>query len=131
MGDFRFLYATDRYDECRRFYGEVLGWPVVTSWDDDGRGTVFRAGGDGCVEVAEAPPGSPGPSGVSIAVEVPDVDSLHADLARQGVTASQALADQRWGHRSVGVVDPAGVPVVFFTVAGRGPLGEEGIDGLD
>jgi predicted enzyme related to lactoylglutathione lyase len=135
MGDFRFLYTTDRYDDARRFYGEVLAWPLVHAWDDEtGRGSIFRAGGDGCVEVLAGPDGTPPPAGAAIAVEVPDVDGLRRRLVDAGVSIAQPVADQPWGHRTFGVYDPAGVPVTFFAVLPRRPRdlpGADGIDGLD
>jgi uncharacterized glyoxalase superfamily protein PhnB len=116
MADMRTVLFTPRYQEALAFYGGLLGGEPVTSWDDEtGRGTVLRmAGGDACVELIEQLDG-PGPSGVMLALQVVDVDAVHADLVHKGVDITAPLADQPWGHRNLGLTDPHGLQVALFT----------------
>ena len=108
------VFTAADYDTTLEFYGKTLSLTVHDSWDDNGRGTIFDCAG-GQIEVFEAPPGGAArPSGVMIAYEVDDSTSWHDRLVADGVTITQDLAVMPWGHRSFGVTDPNGVPVILF-----------------
>jgi predicted enzyme related to lactoylglutathione lyase len=110
--ELRVVRITDRFDDACRFYGEILGWPVTRQWDDSGRGRIFGYGDVGRIELME---GAANPiSGVFLSVECDGVDALAGRLAAAGVALTQPVADQPWGHRNVGVVDPTGLTVMFF-----------------
>ncbi len=118
--DFRFVYFTPAYDETVAFLRDALGLPVADSWDRPGdhRGTVFAAG-SGQIEVLENAEISRGAShtatgGPFAAIEVDDVDALHARVAAWGVAVHYPLADKPWGHRGFSVLDPNGVEIAFF-----------------
>ena len=128
-GDFRFVYFTPIYDRTVAFLRDRLELAVVTSWDraGDHRGTVFEAAGRGQIEVMELEGLERGPShtatgGPFAAVEVEDVDALHARITANGVAAHYPLQDKPWGHRGFSVLDPNGVEIAFFTrLRGDGP----------
>lgn len=114
----RVLVGTTDYDGSCAFYREVLGFPLHEEWDDpDGRGALFDSGA-GLIEVVEDSPDHPAqpPQGVSIAIEVTDVDSFNDRLERMGVALTDPIGDRPWGHRSFSLDDPAGLKLTFFQV---------------
>jgi catechol 2,3-dioxygenase-like lactoylglutathione lyase family enzyme len=114
----RVLVGTRNYATSTAFYRDLLGFPVHEEWDaPDGRGALFSGGGGG-IEVVEDSPHHPAetPRGVRVAIEVADVDDLHARLAAAGVTATDPLGNRPWGHRSFAIEDPSGLPLTFFQV---------------
>jgi len=119
MTELRVLVGTTDYDRSVGFYRDVLGFPVHEVWDDpDGRGTLLRAADESLIEVIEDSPDHPAraPQGVTIAIEVPDVDARHARLVAAGATITEPLGNRPWGHRNVGFRDPNGLDLVLFTV---------------
>ena len=117
----RVLIGTTDYPQSTAFYREVLRFPVQEQWDgEDGRGTLFAAGG-GVIEVMEDSPHHPAepPRGVRVSIEVGEVDGLHARLSEAGVVPTDSLADRPWGHRSFTIQDPSGLPLTFFEVVER------------
>ena len=118
VGELRVVVGAPSYEDSLRFYGEVLAFPVHEVWDqEDGRGTLFRAGA-GIIEVIEDSPHHPAvePQGVAIALETDDVDGLYARVCAEGVRVTDPIADRPWGHRNFEVRDPGGLPLVFFAV---------------
>lgn len=114
--ELRILRRTDRFDDACRFWGDLLGWPVTREWpagDGQGQGRIFGYGDVGRVELIETP-GVPPVTGVSLSVEHPDVDGLHAACLARGVEVLSAPADQPWGHHSMAVRDPSGLEVTFY-----------------
>ena len=119
--DFRFVYFTPIYDETVAFYRDRIGLAVVTSWDraGDHRGTVFEAAGSGQIEVLEFEglerrPSHTASGGPFAAVEVEDVDALHARVTANGVATHYPIEDKPWGHRGFSVLDPNGVEIAFY-----------------
>ena len=109
--------ATDAFDAVTQFYGEQLGFPVVTEWDRaHGRGKRFDLGGSMRLEILDnrrerAPLvlGTPGDR-VQVVVEVPDIDAAHNRLAGM----APAPRPVSWGARLFELRDPDGVPVTFL-----------------
>ena len=119
--EFRFVYFTPQYEATVAFLRDALEFPVVTSWDraGDHRGTVFAAG-SGQVEVLENADLRRGPSntasgGPFIAIEVEDVQSLHARVTSKGVALHYPLETKPWGHCGFSVLDPNGVEFAFYS----------------
>jgi uncharacterized glyoxalase superfamily protein PhnB len=116
-GEIRVLVGALDYEGLVAFYRDAVGFPVHEVWDDpDGHGTLFRAGA-GIIEVIADGPDhrAERPRGVSVAIETPDVDALHARL-RDRAEVTLELGDRPWGHRSFGITDPGGLPLIFFSV---------------
>src|SRR5690242_3104699 len=114
----RVLVGTRDYAASAAFYRELLRFPLQEEWDaPDGQGALFATGG-GVIEVIEDSPHHPAemPRGVSVAIEVADVDALHARVTQAGVAPTDPLADRPWGHRSFAIHDPSGLPLIFFQV---------------
>lgn len=115
--ELRIVRITDNFDESCYLYGTLLGWPVTREWDEGGRGRIFGYGDVGRIELMEAPStGDPVEtvSGMFVSIEEPDVAALHQRLRAAHVEITRPLADQPWGHRSFGVLDPSGLELVFF-----------------
>ena len=122
--DFRFVYFTPRYDATLAFLGDALELEIVTSWDraGDHRGTIFAAASgqlevleNEAIERGESRTGTGGPFA---AIEVADVDALHARLTGKGVATHYPLEDKPWGHRGFSVLDPNGVEIAFYSRVG-------------
>ena len=124
--DFRFVYFTPRYDETVAFLRDGLGLPVADSWDRPGdhRGTIFAAA-SGQIEVLEKEglertESRTGTGGPFAAIEIADVDALHARVTGNGVPTHYPLEDKPWGHRGFSVLDPNGVELAFYSrIGGR------------
>lgn len=120
---FRFAFFTSQYDATVRFYRDALDLPVVGQWDRsaDDRGTVFAAA-SGRIEVLARPQGPSDhlfddrpPQGAFMVIEVEDVDERYRRVLLKGLSPSQELKRQSWGHRSFCVRDPNGLTLYFFT----------------
>jgi len=121
MTEVRVLVGTDDFERSAAFYSEVLGFPVDERWDGpNGRGMLFRVTTGGVIEIVEGTPRDPAEpaSGVSVAVELDDVDAMHDRVAAAGVEVVTALEDRPWGHRNFEIRDPSGLGLVFFTRIG-------------
>jgi catechol 2,3-dioxygenase-like lactoylglutathione lyase family enzyme len=132
-GDFRFVYFTPLYNETVAFLRDALELRVADSWDraGDHRGTLFVArssqanrtsvaAASGQIEVLENTgldrrPSHTASGGPFAAIEVDDVDALHARIAARGVTVHYPLEDKPWGHRGFSVLDPNGVEIAFYS----------------
>ncbi len=109
--------ATDAFDEVAQFYGELLGFPVVSSWDRaTGRGRRFDLSGGLRLEVLDnrrertpMPLGTPGDR-VHVVVEVDDIDAARSRIAIE----TPVPAETSWGARLFQVRDPDGVAVTFL-----------------
>jgi len=121
MTEVRVLVGTDDFERSAAFYSDVLGFPVDEHWDDpDGRGTLFRITSGGVIEIVEDSPHHPAEpgSGVTVAIELDDVDGMHDRVTAAGVDVVTALGDRPWGHRNFEIRDPSGLGLVFFTRIG-------------
>ena len=109
--------ATDAFDEVVSFYGELLGFPVVSQWDrPNGRGRRFDLQGGLRLEILdnrrERTPLSLGTPGARVHVVI-EVDDLDAARARLAVAAPPAQSVS-WGARLFQLRDPDGVAVTFL-----------------
>ena len=109
-------FATERYDEMIKFYGGLLGFPVVDRWDrPNARGLRFDLGGmrleilDNKREQHPLSLGSPADR-VHLVVEVDDIEE-----ARDSIDIEAPLPQATsWGARLFQVRDPDGVPITFL-----------------
>lgn len=115
--------ATLRYEEVVKFYGSILAFPVLRSWDRPrGRGCLFDVRGlrleilDASREQSPQDLGAPGDR-VNLVVEVEDVDAVRAAL---GIVAPEPF-NTSWGARLFQVRDPDGIPVWFLQWAEDAP----------
>lgn len=108
------LIVTDRFRECRDFYGRWFGFTV--SFEADW--IVVMASANGSVTVAfmhsEHPtsPPSPGPhsgDGMFLTLQVADARAEFQRVVEAGLRCDLELTEEPWGQLRFGVVDPAGM----------------------
>jgi catechol 2,3-dioxygenase-like lactoylglutathione lyase family enzyme len=90
----------------KRFYGETLGWTLNTD-EADVAGFAF---GSGYLVIHTDDRGADARrygGGLSVEVQVDDVDAEHARLAHLGVAVGE-VRDQPWGERNFFFADPDG-----------------------
>ena len=108
--------VTNRFDEVTRFYGELLGFPIVKQWDrSNARGLRFDTGGmrleiiDNEREQHECELAAPSHK-FHIVVEIDNIDE-----ARERIKVDvPPTRDTSWGARLFQVHDPDGIPVTFL-----------------
>jgi catechol 2,3-dioxygenase-like lactoylglutathione lyase family enzyme len=108
--------GTDFFNEVTRFYGTLLGFPVVAEWDrPHGRGRRYDLGGlrleildntreRRCLELYK-----PGER-THLVIEVDDIELARHKLA----TATPEPQTVSWGARLFQLRDPDGIPVTFL-----------------
>ena len=108
--------VTNRFDEVTRFYGELLGFPMLDRWDrSNARGCRFDAGGmrleiiDNQREQHPRELGEPADR-VHIVVDVENIDEARARLK----VDAPPVQDTSWGSRIFRVMDPDGIPVTYL-----------------
>lgn len=109
----RTVIRTSRFDECYRYYGEVLGWPLFVEYHgEDRRGACFgtRDWGIEIVDDAEAGADDERSRG---AMEVEDVHALREELAGR-LPALPPVAEEAWAY-SLTLAAPDGYRIKFFT----------------
>ena len=100
---------------ARQFYQDVFGVPVVYE-DEVSAALKFDNVIINLLNETEAPGlVEPGPVGgrdagarFQLSIWVEDVDAVHADLQRRGITGMVGPVDRPWGMRTVTFTDPAG-----------------------
>ena len=109
--------VTNRFDEVTRFYGELLGFPIVKQWDrSNARGRRFDTGGmrleilDNEREQPQLELGETADK-VHIVVEVENIDDVRERIK---VDAHRPQRTPPGGRAFFEVHDPDGVPVTFL-----------------
>ena len=122
--ELRLALTVERYEEAVAFYRDLLGLPVLESFEGPGGGVVLDAGratlellSVGQAElVDEIEVGSRVAGPVRVALEVADSAELASRLAAGG---AEPLADPvvtPWSHRNVRLRAPDGLQLTLFTV---------------
>jgi catechol 2,3-dioxygenase-like lactoylglutathione lyase family enzyme len=108
--------VTNRFDEVTRFYGVLLGFPVLDQWDrSNARGCRFDAGGMRLEIIDNQREQHPRELGetadrVHIVVDVKNIDEAREQLRLD----APPVQDTSWGSRIFQVMDPDGIPVTFL-----------------
>jgi catechol 2,3-dioxygenase-like lactoylglutathione lyase family enzyme len=97
---------SDRFDECRTFYVELLGFEVAM---DMGWIMTFVSPTNPSAQISVMRSDATAPVVPQLTVEVADVDVVHAEAVRRGLEIVYPLTDESWGVRRFFVVDPNGV----------------------
>ena len=123
--ELRLALTSDDYDGALRFYRDVLGLPVVSSWErDTGRGAIVDAGRatlellspKQAEQIDEIEVGRSGVSGpVRIALRVADSVELAARLAAAGAEQLAEPVVTPWSDRNVRLRTPEGIQLTLFT----------------
>jgi lactoylglutathione lyase len=125
--ELRLALTVEDYDQALAFYRDVLGLPLLESWDQPAGGGAVLDAGRATLELLSVPQaelvdqvevGARVAGPVRVALEVAD----SAGTARRLVAAgAQALADPvvtPWRHRNVRLRAPDGLQLTLFTVLG-------------
>lgn len=109
------VVVTDKMAECRDFYVRHFGFEVAfeATW------FVYLAAGDGqpyaiAFMTPDHPSRPPGPEkfdgkGLFLTLQVEDAAKAFERLREAGVEIAYPIADEPWGQRRFGVVDPSGL----------------------
>jgi catechol 2,3-dioxygenase-like lactoylglutathione lyase family enzyme len=100
--------TTDRLDESRAFYVNVLGFEVAM---DMGWIVTLASPDNPTAQISLFPPSEATSPIPSISVEVGDVDEVHDAAARAGAEVVYPLTNEEWGVRRFFVKDPSGTVV--------------------
>lgn len=95
--------ATDRLDEARRFYGELLGLEVGM---DHGWIVTFVGAGAAAPQISFAREGGSGTPVPDLSIEVDDLDAVYERLLHAGIAIEYGPATEPWGVRRFFVRDP-------------------------
>ncbi len=109
----RTVIRTSRFDECYRYYGEVLGWPVFVEYAGEGRRGVCFGTRDWGIEIIDDPAAEADDERTRAAMEVPDVHALRAELSGR-LAGLPPVAEEPWAH-SLTLAAPDGYRIKFFT----------------
>jgi catechol 2,3-dioxygenase-like lactoylglutathione lyase family enzyme len=123
--ELRLAVTADDYEGAVRFYRDVLGLPVLSSWEpESGSGTILDAG-RATVEllspaqaeqIDEIEVGKSGVSGLlRIALEVSDSVEVAGRLAGAGAEALGEPVVTPWSDRNVRLRTPEGIQLTLFT----------------
>jgi catechol 2,3-dioxygenase-like lactoylglutathione lyase family enzyme len=99
---------TDRLDESRRFYTEILGLEVAM---DMGWIVGLVSPDNETAQLQLLTADATAPVAPDISIEVGDVDAIHDEAARRALEIVHPLTDEPWGVRRFFVRDPNGVVV--------------------
>jgi catechol 2,3-dioxygenase-like lactoylglutathione lyase family enzyme len=102
--------VSTRFDESRTFYGDFLGMRMAM---DLGFIVTYVSQSNETAQVSiTRPDGEPTPpNGMSLSIEVEDVDELYRGASERGLEIVYPLTDEPWGVRRFFVRDPNGVVV--------------------
>jgi catechol 2,3-dioxygenase-like lactoylglutathione lyase family enzyme len=99
---------SDRLDESRGFYGDLLGFDVTM---DMGWIVTFASPTNPTAQISIVRDDASATVHPHLTVEVADVDAVHADAVARGLRIVHPLTDEPWGVRRFFVVDPNGLVV--------------------
>jgi lactoylglutathione lyase len=125
--ELRLALTVEDYDQALAFYRDVLGLPLLESWDQPAGGGAVLDAGRATLELLSVPQaelvdrvevGARVAGPVRVALEVADSVGTARRLVAAG---AQALADPivtPWQHRNVRLRAPDGMQLTLFTVLG-------------
>jgi lactoylglutathione lyase len=125
--ELRVAVKVEDYAEALRLYRDVLGLPVIESWDEPhGAGAILDAGRATLellsakqVELVDEVEAGGSPSGpIRLALEVEDSAATAERLAAAGAEIVGGPVVTPWNHRNVRLRDPEGTQLTLFTVLG-------------
>ena len=102
--------TTDRVEESRDFYVSLLGFQVVDGYGLDSHAGVAQQS-TAQLSLVRGEVADVAPQRVTLSIEVPDVDEIHAKAISHGHQIVYPLTDEPWGVRRFHVADPNGVTV--------------------
>ncbi len=125
LGNIRLIFVTRKFAATLAFYRDGLELPVVEVWDHGlhERGAEFKAG-SGTIQfnALAAQSGytlglSTDHQGVSVGIEVADIERWYRRACDNGLAISQELTTFPWGERGFTLTDPNGIGVYIYSGA--------------
>jgi predicted enzyme related to lactoylglutathione lyase len=111
----RVLVRPTDFERSFRFYAESLGLHVYRQWSSGStRGVVYFLGG-GFLELSGSSR-TEASEGVSLWLQVRDVDAVGHELEEAGVDIIELPTDRPWGLREMQIRDPDGLIIVIVEV---------------
>ena len=107
---------SDRPDESRTFYVELLGFEVAM---DMGWIMTLVCSTNPTAQISILGSDATAPVVPQLTVEVADVDAVHAEAVRRRLEIVYPLSDESWGVRRFFVLDPNGVVLNVMSHPGR------------
>jgi lactoylglutathione lyase len=130
--ELRLALTSEDYEGALNFYRDVLGLPVLSSWErESGSGTILDAGRatlellspKQAEQIDEIEVGKTGVSGpMRIALEVADSVEFAARLAAAGAEQLAPPIVTPWSDRNVRLRTPDGIQLTLFTPLEDEPL---------
>jgi lactoylglutathione lyase len=126
--ELRLALTVENYDEAVAFYRDVLGLPLLESWDEPGGSGAVLDAGRATLELLSVPQaelvdevevGSRVAGPVRIALEVADSAETAQRLVAGGAKALAEPVVTPWRHRNVRLRAPDGMQLTLFTVLDR------------
>jgi catechol 2,3-dioxygenase-like lactoylglutathione lyase family enzyme len=123
--ELRLALTVEDYDAALVFYRDVLGLPVLETWEaPDGQAVILDAGratlellSDGqAAEVDRLEVGARVAGPVRIALEVEDSARTAAELETAGAERLGGPVETPWRHRNVRLRAPDGMQLTLFTL---------------
>jgi predicted enzyme related to lactoylglutathione lyase len=96
---------TDRIDESREFYSDVLGMHATM---DMGWTVILTSAADHTAQISLTSHDLTAPVASEVTIEVADVEVAYARANRRGARIVHPLTDESWGVRRFLVEDPDG-----------------------
>lgn len=107
---------SDRLDESRTFYVELLGFEVAM---DMGWIMTLVSSTNPTAQISILRSDATAPVVPQFSVEVADVDAVHAEAVQRRLEIVYPLSDESWGVRRFFVLDPNGVVLNVMSHRGR------------
>ncbi len=101
---------SERIDESRKFYTEVLGLKVEM---DMGWIVTFVSPSNPTAQLSllRGPAPATPQTQMTLSIEVADVDAVHAEALAHGIPIVYPLTTESWGVRRFHVTDPNGIVI--------------------
>ncbi len=119
----RTVIRTSKYDECYRYYCDVLGWPIFVEYASESRRGACFGTHEWGIEIVEDSAAGIDDERVRSAMEVSDVYALRAELAGS-LTEMPQVVEESFAY-SLTIAAPDGYRIKFFTR--RVSVGEDAI----
>jgi lactoylglutathione lyase len=125
--ELRLALTVEDYDQALAFYRDVLGLPLLESWDQPGGGGAVLDAGRATLEllsvsqaelVDQVEVGARVAGPVRVALEVADSAGTAGRLVAAGAQALAEPVVTPWRHRNVRLRAPDGLQLTLFTVLG-------------
>jgi len=128
--ELRLALTVENYPEALAFYRDVLGLPMIESWDEPGGSGAVLAAGRATLELlsvqqaelvdrVEVGERVAGP--VRVALEVGDSERTARSLIAGGAELVGGPIVTPWQHRNVRLEAPDGMQLTLFTVLADAP----------